>query len=96
MSDDRVCVVGCTGKERMLGADTPCLRMPREDFEALAGGDQGADLRATRVTNIPPFLSPSDRTTYEGEATTLAQCADGDTVYVGGDNDEWEAARVKR
>ena len=58
---DRVCVVGCTGKERWLAADTPCVRMPREDFEALTGGDAGADLRATRQTNIAPFLNPSDR-----------------------------------
>lgn len=94
MSND-VRVVGFDGKERMLAADTPCLRMPREDFEALVGGDEDADLRATRVTNIAPFLTPADRATYEGEETTLAQCADGDAVYVG-PGDDWSAARVKR
>jgi hypothetical protein len=97
-SDDRVCVVGFMGKERMLPAETPCLRMPREDFDVLMRGDQGADLRATRQTNISPFLSAGDRATYEGASTTLAECADGDTIYVGGleGSDSWEASRVKR
>lgn len=97
-SDNRVRVVGFMGSERELAADTECVRMPREDFDALVNGDKDADLRATRLTNIAPFLSPADRAAYEGEATTLAACADGDTVYVGGleGTENWEAARVKR